>query len=72
MFFLLLNRVGELLRPDHLTGSEIEGVENHYPSTGSATAATALDLELPVSDVEFAMHGPAASKLDHEKLQSSP
>jgi hypothetical protein len=63
--FLFLDGVSEPSGADHFSCREVEGVENHYPSTSSAATATAFDLESHRLAVELAMHGPTASKLDH-------
>lgn len=69
---LFLCGVSELLCADQFSSDEVEGVEHHYASTSSASAATALDLELALVDVKLAMHGPDTPKLFQVKLPSSP
>jgi len=64
---LILLRVGKSLGADQVSCCHIEGVENHYPATSSASPSTAFDLELAILDVKPAVHRPGASKLDHGK-----
>jgi hypothetical protein len=68
--FLFLDGVSEPRGADQFSCRKVEGVEDHDAPTCSATAATALDLESHRLDVELAMHGPAASKLDHDEAPS--
>lgn len=62
--------VGESLSTDQVSCRHIEGVENHYPSASPTSSSAAFNLKLAIVDVELAVHGPGASKLDHGKAPS--
>jgi hypothetical protein len=63
-------RISVLLGTNQEAGFQVEGVEDHYPLDRTTTSAAALDLQYVVA--KFAVHGPAAPKLDHVKLPASP